>query len=536
MRRERSHPPPLPPRRDGYENFAIDGGAGDAGFEPERSVISPPPLPPRHGRDLLDTSSVGPVQQNQAAIGGSAVTGSRSAGPPPPPPTPATNVADYSPSKGTSARSGASSGAVGGVSSSSTTAASGVGASVGVGTGGMGGTGRASGSVTRLSGPVSKRRDRSVERGRPRSRERDKQNTQTNNPSPRLIKGGFGPSGPQAWPRMALAELAAADAAAADATGTSATSGTGSGASAVAPSQAPAPLPASLGVGVEKSSRKHPVNAATGIVKATSIPVAGSAVNHAGSGGQAAGNRIDGSSGAGGAGVMGSAALLAGTAPSFLRPVGNAGSVVPAGAVDPGTGPTAQGASSAAPHPRAVSRAGTGGATPNRTRAVTQSTPQSRRHTRAGSSGHPIGVAASGGSTAIAAPPRGATSASPSSTRRQQVGAGNMGATTMGNAGGTSSRTTVVGGWGGGAGKGQMPGQMSGSATATGVQAGASSGDGGGSGPPSSGTSAGSGVPVATTGRVAIAKFEYVAQGTEQLSFKVGDIVQLHTERVCAQV
>ncbi|CAM9214903.1 unnamed protein product, partial [Ectocarpus sp. 8 AP-2014] len=40
---------------------------------------------------------------------------------------------------------------------------------------------------------------------------------------------------------------------------------------------------------------------------------------------------------------------------------------------------------------------------------------------------------------------------------------------------------------------------------------------------------------VPSASRVAVAKYEYVAQGPEQLSFQIGDIVQLHTEKMNAK-
>lgn len=120
---------------------------------------------------------------------------------------------------------------------------------------------------------------------------------------------------------------------------------------------------------------------------------------------------------------------------------------------------------------------------------------QGGRHTRASSTGAP---------TASNAEPtrsgsRDAVSASPSTSRRARAVSENQDKVAQGAMGGLQP---------------------------------AAAGAGGGSGAAVDGGAGAGGVPMARAGKMAVAKYEYTAQGPEQLSFRVGDIVQVHTEEV----
>lgn len=117
------------------------------------------------------------------------------------------------------------------------------------------------------------------------------------------------------------------------------------------------------------------------------------------------------------------------------------------------------------------------------------------RHTRASSTGVPT---ASNTESAHSGS-RDAVSASPSTSRRARAVSGNQDIVMQGAVGGL--QPTAAGG-------------------------------GGGSGAAVDGGAGAGGVPMAKPGKLAVAKYEYTAQGPEQLSFRVGDIVHVHTEEV----
>ena len=127
---------------------------------------------------------------------------------------------------------------------------------------------------------------------------------------------------------------------------------------------------------------------------------------------------------------------------------------------------------------------------------------------------------ASDASSSVAASARVATSASPSKPRRARATSGNVG---LGGAG----RVAAAGPLAVGA-EQQQPAAAGGGVA---VAAGGGVGDAGVAG---GGGAGGGGAGVAGTGRVAVAKYEYTAQGPEQLSFRVGDTVHLHTDKVRA--
>lgn len=117
------------------------------------------------------------------------------------------------------------------------------------------------------------------------------------------------------------------------------------------------------------------------------------------------------------------------------------------------------------------------------------------RHTRASSTGAPTASNAESARSGS----RDAVSASPSTSRRARAVSGNQDKVVQGGVGGL--QPTAAGG-------------------------------GGGSGAAVDGGAGAGGVPMAKLGKVAVAKYEYTAQGPEQLSFRVGDIVHVQTEEV----
>lgn len=446
QRRERTHPPPLPPRRDMY--YDADGtGAGDI---PRTESPPPPPLPPRHGESSVAGGGGG---------GGAGTGPSRSDARSPPLPSDTSG----SPLKGSGRGAAATTGGVasqGDTTHSVSLSSSGVGAMAGPGPGGV--------ATTAIGGrpTPSRRRDKNRSAGVLGDPHNLSSSSSPPQPSPRLIKGGFGTGAPQSWTGAAVAEATLAAA-----------------------------------------SRKRPVGGSASVgLKAGGDPGAGSA---------------------------------------------SATMVVAAGAGGAGSGvPTATSASDHRTPGRTRTGSAASGGTPSNSAGLAGVGASTRKHQRA----------VSGGVVPSAAPapvPRIATSASPSTSRRSArvTATGGSGASGAQSAGGTAvtvggaavtagARAAGAGsgsarasgaGAGGGAG-GHAAGAAVVNATGAGVAAAAGASEGvaaaaGGTGGTGAAAPAAGSAP-AGSGWIAVAKYEYMAQGPEQLSFRVGDIVQLHTDKV----